>query len=142
MRNNEHQIFMWANDGSELIYAFPRHALPVDTAEAMMGPLIARWFATGGKEGMKPEDPQLLEAIELFASANGQTTEESIKTAQEIWKILADEVYSIGTVGVSPGTMGIRVVKNTLGNIPERHINAQHVRTPSASLPSTYFFKT
>ena len=51
MRNNEHQIFMWANDGSELIYAFPRHALPVDPVEAMMGPLIALWYVSNGEEG-------------------------------------------------------------------------------------------
>ena len=47
---------MWANDGSELIYAFPRHALPVDPAEAMMGPLIARWYVTNGaRERRRPK---------------------------------------------------------------------------------------
>ena len=142
MRNNEHQIFMWANDGSELLYAFPRHALPVDPAEAMMGPLIARWFVTNGDEGMAPREEAMIEAIELYASAGGQNTEESNATAQEIWKIIVDNVFSIGTVGISPAVMGIRVVKNTMGNIPARQVNMQHARTPQSSHPVTFFFKS
>ena len=39
---NEHQIALWANDGTEVLYLFPRHALPVDPAEALMGHPIAR----------------------------------------------------------------------------------------------------
>ncbi|MBA3643452.1 MAG: ABC transporter substrate-binding protein, partial [Chloroflexia bacterium] len=80
MRNNEHQIFMWANDGSELIYAFPRHALPIDPAEAMMGPLIALWFATNGAEGVAPKEEAMLSAFDLYRQAGGQTTEESNTT--------------------------------------------------------------
>ena len=95
MRNNEHQIFMWANDGSELIYAFPRHAMPVDPAEADDGPADApSWYATGGDEGMKPTDEQMLKAIELLDRAGGQDTEQSITTAQEIWKILVEQTSS------------------------------------------------
>jgi peptide/nickel transport system substrate-binding protein len=142
MRNNEHQIFMWANDGSELIYAFPRHAMPVDPSEPMMGPLLATWFATNGERGKKPTDPQMIKAMDLMREANGQDTEASIKTAQEIWKILIEETFSIGTVGISPAVMGIRVVKNNMGNIPARQMNAQHCRTPSSSHPATFFFKS
>ena len=142
MRNNEHQIIMWANDGSELIYAFPRHALPVDPSEAMMGPLIARWVATSGAQGMEPKDPQLKKAIELLEAAAGLETEASNKNAQEIWKIIVEEVFSIGTVGLSPAVMGIRVVKNNMGNIPARQVNMQHARTPQSSHPATFFFKS
>ena len=67
--------------------------------------------------------------------------QERYKVAQEIWKILVDQVYSIGTVGQSPATMGVRVVSRKMGNIPERQINAQHCRTPGSSQPSTFYFK-
>jgi peptide/nickel transport system substrate-binding protein len=142
MRNNEHQIFMWANDGSELIYAFPRHALPIDPAEAMMGPLIANWFVTGGEEGQAPSEEAMLAAFDLYNQAASQNKEESDKTAQEIWKIIVDNVFSIGTVGVSPAVMGIRIVKNTMGNIPARQVNMQHARTPQSSHPATFYFKS
>ena len=45
-QGNENQIMFWSNDGSEVLYLFPRHALPVDPVECHMGPLIAKWYAT------------------------------------------------------------------------------------------------
>jgi len=38
--------------------------------------------------------------------------------------------------------MGIRVVSNKMGNIPERQANSQHARTPGSSHPATFFFKS
>ena len=64
------------------------------------------------------------------------------RPAQEIWKIVAEETWSIGTVGLSPAVMGVRIVKNNLGNIPARQFNGQHGRTPCAALPPTWFFKS
>ena len=142
MTGNEHQISMWANDGTEVIYLFPRHALPVDPVEANLGRPIALWYASNGTQGKAPKDPQLLRAMGLFRSANGKKVQERYKIAQEIWKILVDQVYSIGTVGQSPATMGVRVVSRKLGNIPEREINAQHCRTPGTSQPATFYFKS
>jgi hypothetical protein len=37
--------------------------------------------------------------------------------------------------------MGVRIVKNNMGNIPARQTNAQHARTPNTSHPATFFFK-
>jgi hypothetical protein len=52
-----------------------------------------------------------------------------------------DEQFSIGTVGQSPATMGVRIASKKLGNIPSRQINAQHCRTPCSSHPATFFYK-
>jgi len=41
-----------------------------------------------------------------------------------------------------PARMGVRIVKNNMGNIPARQINVQHVRTPNTSHPATFFFKS
>jgi peptide/nickel transport system substrate-binding protein len=140
MRNNEHQLFMWGNDGSEVLYAFPRHAMPVDPVEPILGPLYAKWFASNGQQGSRP-DEQMVKAMALLTRAAGEDEPTSIRTAQEIWKILAEETYSIGTVGVSPATLGVRVVKNTLGNVPDRQVNAQHVRSPCQSHPEQFYFR-
>jgi peptide/nickel transport system substrate-binding protein len=141
IRSNEHQIAIWANDGTELLYLFPRHGLPVDPAEALLGHPIADWYASGGKSGKAPKDPELLKALELFRSANGKKQPERIKIAQEIFRIMVDGQYSIGTVGQSPATMGVRIVSKKMGNIPSRQINAQHCRTPGTSQPATFYFK-
>ena len=140
--SNEHHICVWMNDGSELLYLFPRYALPVDPAQSVLGHPIARWYASGGKQGKPPRDPQLVKALELFRSAPGKKTAERNRIAQEIWKILVDEQYSIGTVGQSPSALGVRIVSRRMGNIPARQINAQHARTPCISHPATFFFKS
>ena len=140
-QNNEHQIMVWNNGGTELLYLFPRHAIPVDPTEAYMGPEHAKWYNSGGKLGKKPEDPNILKVLDLFTAASGQKTEDRIKTAQEIWKILIDQQYSIGTVGQSPALMGVRLVSERLGNIPSRNCIAQHCRTPGGAHPETWFYK-
>jgi peptide/nickel transport system substrate-binding protein len=141
IRSNEHQIAIWANDGTELLYLFPRHGLPVDPAESLLGTPIAVWYASGGKQGKAPNDPPLLKAMELFRSANGRKQPERIKIAQDIFRIMIDGQYSIGTVGQSPATMGVRIASRKMGNMASRQINAQHCRTPGTSQPSTYYFK-
>ena len=140
-QNDELQIMLWANDGSEMLYLFPRHALPVDPTEAHMGAAYAKWYASNGQSGKKPADPEMLKAMDLFRSATGQKDQDRVNTAKEIWKIIVEQEWSIGTVGQSPAFMGVRVVSNKMGNIPEREINAQHCRTPGSSQPSTFYFK-
>ena len=138
---NEHHIHVWTNGGTELLYLFPRHAIPVDPVEAFMGPEFAKWYASGGKLGTEPTDPNMKKIFELYTAASGQKEDERNKTAQEIWKILVDQQYSIGTVGQSPALMGVRLASRKLGNIPSRACIAQHCRTPGSSRPETFFYK-
>ena len=139
--NNENQIITWANDGSEVLFLFPRHALPVDAAEAHMGMAFAKWYASNGASGKKPDDPEMIRAFDLFRAAYGMNEEDRTKAAKELWKIIVEQQWSIGTVGQSPAFMGVRIIKNNMGNIPTRQINAQHVRTPHSSWPETFYFK-
>jgi peptide/nickel transport system substrate-binding protein len=141
--NSEHHILLWSVTGSENIYLFPRLVLPVDPVpmDQHLGMPFARWYASNGAQGKKPTNPEMVRAMELFRSAAGKKQPERVKIAQEIWKIICEECWVIGTVGLSPAFMGVRVVKNTLGNIPARQTNAQHVRTPNTSHPATFFFK-
>jgi peptide/nickel transport system substrate-binding protein len=138
---NELQTVIWQNDGSEMLYAYPSHALPI-RPDVWMGPEVGRWYASGGSQGTKPEDPQLLKALEMFRGAFAQPDAERVSTAKEIWKILVEETYSIGTVGLSPAVMGVRIVKNTMGNVPARQLNSVNYRTPCTSHPPTIYFKS
>ena len=139
--NNELQIVAKVADGVEQFFLYPRNALPVDPAEAFLGYPIARWYASDGKQGRAPKDPELLRALELLRTAPGKKAEERRKLGQEIWKILVDNQYSISTVGQSPAAQGVRIVSKRMGNSPAREINAQHARTPCSSHPATFFFK-
>jgi peptide/nickel transport system substrate-binding protein len=140
--NAEHHIRFSIPNGSESIYLFPRHVLPVDPAECHLGMPFARWYASNGAQGKKPDNPAMLRAFDLYRSASGKKEAERTQIAKEIWKILVEECWVIGTVGLSPAFMGVRIAKNTMGNIPERQANAQHARTPNTSHPATFFFKS
>ncbi|MDR1317201.1 MAG: ABC transporter substrate-binding protein [Spirochaetales bacterium] len=139
--NNENQLITWTADGSEMLLLYPRYALPVDTAEAHMGYAYARWYASNGAAGTKPEEAEMLEAFDLLRKAYAAGEAEQIAITKELWKIVIEQSWSIGTVGQSPAWMGVRLVKNNMGNIPERQLNAQHVRTPFSSQPATFYFK-
>jgi peptide/nickel transport system substrate-binding protein len=139
--NNENQLITWATDGSEMLLLFPRHAIPIDAAESHMGMAYAQWYASNGARGTKPEDPEMLKAFDFIRKAYASDEAGQIANAKEAWKIITEQAWSIGTVGQSPAFMGVRLVKNNMGNVPERQINAQHVRTPFSSQPATFYFK-
>ena len=141
VRNNDHHMYVWTNGGTELFYLFPRHAIPVDPTEAYMGPDYAVYYASGGTQGTKPDDPHILRIWELFSAASGLKAPERIKNAQEIWRILVDQQYGIGIVGQSPALMGVRLASNRLGNIASRVCIAQHCRTPGGSHPELWYYK-
>jgi peptide/nickel transport system substrate-binding protein len=136
---NELQIFFWQNDGTDELYLYPYHALPVaDTSGT--GPAIGNWYASGGTSGIEPTDPKVKEVLDLFSQGLKGTPEERVTLGQEIWKIITDEVWTIGTVGQSGAFMGVRIVKNNMGNIPSRQFNIQAGQTPNISRPATFFF--
>ena len=138
---NEQQFYVWGGGNAD-IFMWPRHDMPAEPNEPFSGTLYATWYASNGASGKKPEDPELLKALELFRGAFGKEEADRIKSAQEIWKLIVEETWTIGTVGLSPAVMGVRIVKNNLGNIPQRQFNGQHGRTPCAAMPVTWFFKS
>lgn len=139
--SNELQMFLWQNDGTDELFLFPYHALPVTTLSGT-GIGYGTWYASGGESGVEPTDESVLGVIDLFDQALKATAEERIDIGKELWHIITDEVYSIGTVGQSGAFMGVRVYKNNMGNIPSRQFNIQAGQTPNVSRPSTFFFKS
>ena len=45
-------------------------------------------------------------------------------------------------VANSPASQGVRVVKNNLGNVPERMWNSAVSDNPQIAHPETYFYKS
>ena len=109
---------------------------------SQIGPAYVKWYQTNGEQGPKPWDPEMVRAMDLYRKAGTQEREQRIETGKEIWRIVVEETWGIGTVGLSPAVLGVRVVKNTLGNVPQRELNSNYVRTPSSSHPTTLFFKS
>jgi peptide/nickel transport system substrate-binding protein len=142
MASGDHHILVWTNGGTELLYLYPSWALPTNVTPGAYGIETARWYASNGTQGTKPADPHMLKALEMFRAGAGMEQEARDKNAQEIWKIMVDQQFHIGTVGQSPALMGVRIASNRLGNIPDRACIAQHCRTPGSSHPETWFYKS
>ncbi len=70
--NNEQQISIWMNDGTEVLYLFPRHALPVDPVEALLGYPIARWYASNGEQRQGTEGPAPQEGVGVVPLGGGE----------------------------------------------------------------------
>jgi peptide/nickel transport system substrate-binding protein len=136
---NEHQIYVDAQWGSDNMFGHIPVFFPYDGTNAL-GPLYGKWFASGGVQGKEPP-PRLRELMEKYRQAFGVPFEERVKLAKEIWTIAVDEVWTIGTVGLSPGIQGVRVAKTNMGNIPARQWVSAVSDNPQISHPETFFFK-
>jgi peptide/nickel transport system substrate-binding protein len=136
---NEFQLYAWNNDGSEHLFTFPGHVFPFDTTSSG-GPLYGTWFQSAGQEGKEPP-PRLKELMEKFRKAFGVPEAEKVQLGKDIWKIAADEVFAIGVVGLGAAAQGVRIAKNSMGNIPARMYNSPDAKTPAISRPVTFFFK-
>ncbi|MBI4641355.1 MAG: ABC transporter substrate-binding protein [Candidatus Tectomicrobia bacterium] len=136
---NETQLYAWNNDGSEHLFTFPGHVFPFDASSAS-GPLYGLWFQSAGARGKEPP-PHLRELMEKWSKAFGVPEEERIKLGKEVWKIAAEEVYIISVVGMGAASMGVRVVKVDMGNVPSRQYNSPDAKTPTISRPVTFFWK-
>jgi len=138
---NEQQLSAWNNDGSEHLFTFPVHVFPFSIATvASSGPLYAQWFQSAGTQGKEPP-PRLRELMEKWKQAFGVPEEERIRLGKEVWKIAAEEVHIIGVIGMGAASMGVRVAKVNMGNVPSRQYNSPDAKTPTISRPVTFFWK-
>ncbi len=138
---NEQQLSAWNNDGSEHLFTFPGHVFPFDVdAVSSSGPLYAKWFRSGGTQGKEPE-PRMKELMDKWKKAFGVPEKERVQLGKDVWRIAAEEVFIIGVVGQGPAAMGVRVVKNNMGNIPSRMYNSPDGKTPGISRPATFYWK-
>ncbi len=135
---NEHQMSMWESQVDILL--LPGYLFP-NTSFLSIGPYSAKWFDTRGKEGREPP-ARIKEVMQLWWKATEtKSPDERNQMAKEMWKILADEVWTIGTVGIGPIFLGTRTVKNNMGNVPERHIVNTDGMTPGLDRTETFFWK-
>ena len=106
-----------------------------------IGPLYYRWLTTGGKEGVEPTEP-LKRIMQLIDTARSVGHDGQVKAAQELFRIWADNVYEIGTVGLTPMVQGVVVVNSKMHNVPKTIGNDWPLRTPGNARTKQFFFST
>jgi peptide/nickel transport system substrate-binding protein len=136
---NELQIRVWQNDGSENPFTYPPHSMAFNQ-DSGIGPESGKWFQSGGTAGRKPEG-DLLKQLEAFEKAKGVPTADRKPLGQEISKLMAENVWIIGTVGLSPAVLGIVIKKNNMANVPDQVAGSTAGQTPGNARPEQFYFK-
>ena len=139
-RANQHQLAAWNNDGSEHMFTFPGHIFPFAQGSSG-GTLLGLWFQSNGEDGMEPQ-PYLKKIMENWRRGFGVPKDERVALCKEVWELAVDNVNNIGIVGPGPASMGVRIAKTDMGNIPSRHYNSPDGKTPGISRPVTFFWKS
>lgn len=140
LANNELQVRVWSNDGSDNPFTYPDHILPFSSGSGW-GNQYGLWYQSGGKQGMKPEG-DALKMLELFDKAKGVPANERIAIGKEIISLYTENQWVIGTVGISPALLGIVIKKNNFGNVPDSMPGSTPGQTPGNSRPEHFYFKS
>ncbi len=135
---NEHQLLMWGTGGSENPWIYPDIPFPLTRGSAFAS-LVGNWYESDGRNGISPYD-NFKRMIEIFEQGNQLPKAERIELGKELWRIHADNVYAIGTVGNSPAWNGVVVVKNHFRNVPDVAPNSAALQNPGIARTEQFFF--
>jgi peptide/nickel transport system substrate-binding protein len=106
----------------------------------IMGVTYRQWLNSSGRQGKEPP-AEIKQAWDLYGRMRGAATaEERTQLGKELTKLAVDQVFAIGVV-VGDLTNGIRIAKNTIGNVPARFLNTHVLRSPLTAMAQTYYFK-
>ncbi len=118
VQTNEEPVSMWHGDASTdiLMPVDPKWVVGKYGDESALAPLWTQWFNTKGAEGEEPPE-FYLEALNNWRTFSDTLDPEMAKT---VLQSQADNLWSIGTVGLTPWPF---IVRNRVHNVPETGIH-------------------
>jgi peptide/nickel transport system substrate-binding protein len=137
--NNELMAEIWNEDTSAFPYTGNAKVDPRNSPILTTGPLWRRWYQTQGKEGVEP-DPATKRIVEIVNTARTVGPEEQIKLSQELYRIWADNLYEIGTIGLTPMVQGVVVTSTRFRNVPPTLGNDWPLRSPGNARTEQFYF--
>jgi peptide/nickel transport system substrate-binding protein len=137
--NNELMAEIWNEDTSAFPYTGNAKVDPRNAPILTTGPLWRRWYASGGKEGMEPT-PAVKRIVEIVDTARKVGPDEQVKLSQELYRIWADNVFEVGTIGLTPMVQGVVVVNNKFRNVPTTLGNDWPLRSPGNARTEQFYF--
>ncbi len=137
--NNELMAEIWNEDTSAFPYTGNAKVDPRNAPILTMGPLWRRWYATGGKDGAEPP-PEMKRIVEIVDKARTVGPDEQVKLSQELYRNWADNVYEIGTIGLTPMVQGVVVANVKFRNVPTTLGNDWPLRSPGNARTEQFFF--
>jgi peptide/nickel transport system substrate-binding protein len=137
--NNELMAEIWNEDTSAFPYTGNAKVDPRNAPILTIGPLWRRWYATGGKDGQEPT-PEMKRIVEIVDKARTVPPDEQVKLSQELFRIWADNVFEIGTIGLTPMVQGVVVAGAKFRNVPTTLGNDWPLRSPGNARTEQFFF--
>ncbi|MCB0206592.1 MAG: hypothetical protein KDH89_17355 [Anaerolineae bacterium] len=101
---------------------------------------MRKWYETNGAEGVEPT-PEIAKIVEIIDEAKVSGRDRQIELAHELFQIWADNIWEIGTVGLTPMVQGVVVVNKDLMNVPDTAGNDWPLRTPGNTRPESFFYQ-
>jgi len=137
---NELMAEIWNEDTTGFPFSGAPKFDPRSDPALCFAPLVRIWYQTNGAEGVEPT-PEIKQIVDIINEAKISPRDRQIELAQELFKIWADNVWEIGTVGLTPMVQGVVVVNANLRNVPEIAGNDWPLRTPGDTRPEQYFYE-
>ncbi len=138
---NELMTEMWNEDTTAFPFTGNAKVDPRNSPILTLGPLFGQWARTGGKEGMEPP-ASIKRIMEIVDTARTVGPEQQTKLAQELFRIWADNVFEIGTIGLTPMVQGVVVTSIRFRNVPTTLGNDWPLRSPGNARAEQFFFAT
>ena len=137
--SNELMTEVWNQDTSAFPYTGNAKVDPRNAPILTIGPLMRTWVNSGGKDGVEPS-PEFKRIMQLIDTARTVGQAGQIEAAKEIYRIWADNLYEIGTVGLTPMVQGVVVAATKFRNVPTTLGNDWPLRSPGNARTEQFFF--
>lgn len=135
--SNEVMIATWETDRGLVPMVDPIYQFPFDE-RSWMGPAYGIWYKSGGELGEEPP-AYLKEVMDLYDAYKATVDPDAqLEIAKEIVYKATTGLFSIGTVGETPGLV---VVKNNFHNVMENHTSDWLVFTPGTMDPPQFWIE-
>ena len=136
---NKIQVEIWNTNSSP--FTANSQVDPRAQSANPFGALWGQWYKTNGKEGVEPS-AEMKKIIANIDKAKSVSAEEQAKLGKEVYQIWADNIYQMGTVGLTAMVQGVVVVNKDLMNVPKTAGNDWPLRTPgNARIEQFYYAK-
>ena len=137
--SNDLQVEIWNEDTTGFPFSGQPNFDPRSQPSLTLAPLVGKYMRSGGNEGMAPT-PELQRIMDIIDEAKLSGRDRQVELAQELFKIWADNVWEIGTVGLTPMVQGVVVVNADLRNVSEVAGNDWPLRTPGNTRPEQFYY--
>ncbi len=133
--SNEVMIATWETDRGLVPMVDPIYQFPFDD-RSWMGPAFGIWYKSGGELGEEPPE-HFKEVMDLYDAYKASVDpDEQLAIAKDIVRKATEGLFSIGTVGQTPGLV---IVSDHFHNVMENHTSDWLVFTPGTQDPPQFW---